>query len=87
MFTIFCDSLGQRREAVLLAVTSNQMRVAIRGVADAVQFTRVHEQWIGEDGQPVEIESVVLPEQPEWAFVACRWEGRFESSRTYQMAG
>ncbi len=47
---------GDRVEGILLSHSSDQMRVALQGCDDAVEFTRIRGVWISEFCEPVRIE-------------------------------
>ena len=47
---------GNRKEAVLLSRTENQLRVAVQGADDPLELTNVHGTWISEECEPVCVE-------------------------------
>ncbi|MBZ5579265.1 MAG: hypothetical protein LAP40_22105 [Acidobacteriia bacterium] len=87
MYTILCDATGKRREGVLLAASANQMRLAVRGLGDAVELAWQQGKWVGEDGEPVEVESVLAGPRPEWAYFACGVPTRHYVPERYLLAG
>lgn len=54
---------GLRSEAVLLAASDHKMRVVVRGTADTTELRRIKDQWISEEGDAVDIESIFQTEQ------------------------
>jgi hypothetical protein len=46
-------------EGMLLTIGSDHMRVAFSGWEDAVEFRRVEGYWVAEDGERIELESVI----------------------------
>ncbi len=56
-------SNGRRIEAVLLSLSSDEMRVAVPGQTDALCFRRVDGEWTSEDGERIELESIVRLEE------------------------
>jgi len=55
---------GRRIDAVVLAVSSDVMRMAVPGCDDTVELRRQQNQWLGEDGDPVELEAWVAETDP-----------------------
>ena len=53
---------GRRAEAVLLATSDYRMRVVVRGKRDAAEFRLIKDQWMSEEGEAVDIESVIMTE-------------------------
>jgi hypothetical protein len=53
---------GLRVEAVLLAIDSRRVRVAVDSADDARMFVRADDYWYGEDGEVVELEAAVADE-------------------------
>ena len=51
---------GPRVEAIVLAGGRNRMRVAIRGAKDAMELRLLKDQWMSDEGEAVDIESVFL---------------------------
>jgi hypothetical protein len=47
---------GKLIEGVVLSENENSMRVAVRGAADAAEYTFVNGVWISEDCEPVQIQ-------------------------------
>ena len=47
--------------AILLGVSGNTLRLALQGWDDAGEFRLVGGQWYSEQGEPVEIDSVLEP--------------------------
>jgi hypothetical protein len=54
---------GQRSEAVLLAASDYRMRVVVQGVDDATELLLIKDQWMSEEGEVVDIESLILAGQ------------------------
>ena len=54
MILIYAD--GRRTEAVLLARSENQLRVAIPGCDDPVELNDIHGTWVSDDCEPVRVE-------------------------------
>ena len=52
-------SSGRRLEAVLLAVSNNQLRVAAPGYQDALELTLAGGQWTSPRGDVFDLESIV----------------------------
>jgi hypothetical protein len=59
MHLIFSFPDGRRMEGILLAVSPDQIRIAITGEEDAVEFRRLDGYWNTEDGVHIELESVI----------------------------
>jgi len=59
MYLTILDSNGGRREGILLAAGELKMRVGFRGCTDTVELLRTGGQWVSDDGEPVELESLV----------------------------
>lgn len=59
MHLIFSFPDGRRIEGILLAVSSDQIRIAITGEEDAVEFRRLDGYWNTEDGVRIELESAI----------------------------
>ena len=51
---------GQRAEIVLLATSDYRMRVVFKGSNDATELRLMKDQWISEEGQAVDIESLII---------------------------
>ncbi len=47
---------GCLKEGVLLAMSSDSMRLALKGAADTMELRRVNGRWVAEDNNPVEFE-------------------------------
>ena len=60
MHLIIRNLNGRLSEAVVLAAGSRRMRLAVRGVADAVEYTLLYGQWLSETDEPIELDSLVL---------------------------
>jgi hypothetical protein len=56
MYLMLSSLDGTTVEGLLLAVNRNQMRVAVPGQADALEFRLVGDQWTSEDGQRIELD-------------------------------
>ena len=50
---------GLRVEAVLLATSDYRMRVVVRGTEDATELRLIKDQWMSEEGEAVDIESII----------------------------
>ena len=50
---------GRMLEAVLLAVSRDRMRLAIQGRAETAEFRLVDGEWTSEEGEKIELESLV----------------------------
>jgi len=59
MHLIICHSDGGRKEALLLAAGPGCLRLAMEGCPDAIEFRFIYGHWIAENGEPVEVESIV----------------------------
>ena len=59
MYVTILDSNGGRREGILLAAGEFKMRVGFRGCTDTVELRRTEGHWVADDGEPVELESLV----------------------------
>ena len=51
---------GLRVDAMLLATGRNRMRVILRGGRDATELRLFKDQWMSEEGDAVDIESIFL---------------------------
>jgi len=60
---------GLRVEAMLLAIDSQRMRVAIDSADDATMFVRADDYWYGESGEIVELEAAVADEGDDIAAI------------------
>jgi hypothetical protein len=47
---------GKKRAAVILALTGQAMRVALRDTDDVMEYKLVNQTWISEDCEPVTFE-------------------------------
>ena len=61
MMLLFENEL--RVEAVLLATSDYRMRVVVRGTDDATELRLIKDQWMSEEGEAVDIESIIMAEQ------------------------
>ncbi len=50
---------GRFVEAVLLAVSRERMRLAVRGRAETLEFRLVDGEWTSEQGDRIELESLI----------------------------
>ena len=50
---------GRRMEGMLLTIGRDHMRLAVPGQEDAVEFRLVDGYWVAEDGERIELESVI----------------------------
>ena len=61
---------GKRVEAVALAQSDWRMRVVIRGDEDATELRLIKDQWLSDEGDAVDIESILIagatPGTPCW---------------------
>ena len=62
MHLTILDSTGGRHEGILLAASTSRMRVVVSGARDTVDLKLVEGGWLCEDGEPVELESIVAGE-------------------------
>ncbi len=51
---------GLRVDAMLLAIGQNRMRVVFRGGRDAMELRLLKDQWMSEEGDAVDIESILM---------------------------
>lgn len=51
---------GLRVETVLLATSDYRMRVVVRGSNDATDLRLIKDQWMSEEGEAVDIESLII---------------------------
>jgi hypothetical protein len=51
---------GLRADALLLAMGDGHLRVIIRGAKDATSLRLIKDQWMTEEGDAVDIESLML---------------------------
>ena len=51
---------GLRVDAMLLATGRNRMRVVLRGSKDATELRLFKDQWMSEEGDAVDIESIFM---------------------------
>lgn len=49
-------------EGMLLAITTDEMRVAVAGHEDAAHFRRIGGYWTSEAGERIDLESIVFAE-------------------------
>jgi hypothetical protein len=59
MHMILSYETGKRTEGILLAVSPGRMRVVVRERNDTVELSLIGDRWISEDGDHVEIESLI----------------------------
>ena len=59
MWMNLLNDAGERTEAVLLAIGHHRMRVLVRGQNDAADLQFIKGQWMSDDGDTVEIESLI----------------------------
>jgi len=64
MLMSLLDDAGERNEAVLLAAGTDRMRIVVRGRKDATELRLIKDQWMSEDGDAVEIESLFNADEP-----------------------
>ena len=57
---------GRLREAILLSLSGQVMRVAIPGTDDAVEFTLRDGQWVSDENGTIEIEFLGAMADDEW---------------------
>jgi hypothetical protein len=62
MHLILRYSNGKRVDALLLNIGPETMRAAVRDRNETLEFQRIGDQWIGEDGEPVDIEAMIAAE-------------------------
>jgi hypothetical protein len=51
-----CYSDGLRQQGLILALERTELRVAVRGADDSLQFNLVSDDWVAEDGRRVTFE-------------------------------
>ena len=49
----------RRVEAIVLAVSADRMRISLPNCEDAVELRQAQGVWTTEDGEPIEIESMI----------------------------
>ena len=54
---------GRIKEGVVLSMNQDVMRIALRGSGDTAELRRLHGQWLGEDGHPVDFEVLLTDGQ------------------------
>ncbi len=59
MHVILSYESGQRVEGILLAVGVKRLRVIVRKLNETMEFHLTDGRWTSEDGDPVEIESLI----------------------------
>ena len=59
MHMTVCYPTGRRAEAILLAATSDRMRVIVRNSSDTLELRRADGRWISDTGAGIEIESLI----------------------------
>ena len=59
MHVILSYESGQRTEGILLAVSPGRLRIVIRKLHDTTELHLMDGRWMSEDGDPVEIESLI----------------------------
>lgn len=65
MYILLRLSNGRLMEGVLLALEENRMRVAVRGNSETIDFQFAGSCWLGDNGDSVQIESIVTPGRTE----------------------
>lgn len=55
---------GLRVDAVLLATSDYRMRVVVPGKEDVTELRLIKDQWRSEEGEAVDIESIIIAKQP-----------------------
>jgi hypothetical protein len=60
LITLRCEN-NSNMEGVLLAMGDDRIRVAVRRLNDTVEFRQIDGVWFGEQGNAVEIESLLFP--------------------------
>lgn len=65
MFLILSFESGAKAEGILLAAGSDRLRVILRELNDTVELQLVEGRWVSEDGDPVEIESMICAGEGE----------------------
>jgi hypothetical protein len=71
---------GKKRAAVILALTGQMMRVALRDTDDVMEYKLVNQTWISEDCEPVTFEFPmgifeaigIVPPRPERESAGCK---------------
>jgi hypothetical protein len=72
---------GERTEAVLLAIGDSRMRVVIRGLNDTAELRFIKDQWIFENGVPVDIESLIAIPATNWERPAIDFNRALDSGK------
>ena len=72
MYVILSYASGKTAEGVLLAVSPGRLRIVLRKRNDTIELRLSEGHWVSEDGDSVEIESLVSDGQPEMAAVYSR---------------
>jgi hypothetical protein len=65
MRLIFSFSDGRRMEGMLVAVSPDQLRFLVPGLEDAMVIQRVAGYWTTEDGERIELECVIMNNEPD----------------------
>jgi len=50
---------GRRADALLLTMTADHMRLVLHGRDETIEYHRVNDRWIGDDGTRVAIEAML----------------------------
>ena len=64
MLVMFSYGDGRRAEGIVLAISANEMRVAIPGDADAVELHRDGAVWLTDVGDRVELDTLLSGGNP-----------------------
>ncbi len=60
MYLTLSYSDGRRMEAVVLAMSRDWMRLAVRGQMETTEFHLIDSKWANESGERIELDSLVL---------------------------
>jgi hypothetical protein len=71
LFSIFSFTDGRTMEGMLLAAGTDYMRLAIPGLADTMVIRQVAGYWTTEDGERIELESVMTYSESDLLGSAC----------------
>jgi hypothetical protein len=59
MQVIILYPTGKRMEGLILAVTPERMRLAVRNRNETIELRQIDGQWLTDEGDPVEFDAIV----------------------------
>jgi hypothetical protein len=73
---------GRLVDSIILAVSADRMRIAIPGSEDTIELALRQGVWLTENGEPVEIESMISPSDPSAIFAGIIPTARLAAAST-----